>query len=203
LPIVIAYGFVIAIGAMLATVTGNSNPVKAFAIVVNNPYITVFVSAFIVMGAIAVNMVANIIPPTYVITLITKLKYKVAVTITGLLGLCSFPWVLVQDSSSKGLGMFILIYSAFLGPIVAILLVEYYILRKQKVNVADLYKEDGQFAGYNPAALLAMLLGAGAAFMKVELAWIIGLVVAGIAYFLLMKYAFKDSPFKKGTIFEK
>ena len=203
LPILIAYGFVLAIGAMLASATGISNPVKAFAIVVNNPYITVFVSAFIVMGAIAVNMVANIIPPTCVITLITKLKYKVAVTITGLLALCSFPWVLVQDSSAKGLGMFILIYSAFLGPIVSILLIEYYILRKQKVNVADLYNEDGPFAGYNPAAVLALLIGAGAAFTKVELAWIIGVVVAGIAYILLMKFAFKDSKFKKGTIFEK
>jgi len=203
LPILIAYGFVLAIGAMLASATGISNPVKAFAIVVDNSYITVFVSAFIVMGAIAVNMVANIIPPTYVITLITKLKYKVAVTITGLLALGSFPWVLVQDSSAKGLGMFILIYSAFLGPIVSILLIEYYILRKQNVNVADLYKEDGPFAGYNPAAMLALLIGAGAAFTKVELAWIIGVVVSGISYILLMKYAFKDSPFKKGTIFEK
>ncbi|MBU8877381.1 NCS1 family transporter [Bacillus sp. FJAT-29790] len=202
-PILIAYGFVLGIGAMLASATGISNPVKAFAVVVDNSYITFFVSAFIVMGAIAVNMVANIIPPTYVITLLTKMKYKVAVTITGLLGLCSFPWVLVQDSSAKGLGMFILIYSAFLGPIVSILLIEYYILRKQKVNVADLYKEDGPFAGYNPAAMLAMLIGAGAAFLKVELAWIIGVVVAGIAYILLMKFAFKDSKFKKGTIFEK
>ncbi|MGP7819326.1 NCS1 family transporter [Niallia sp. 01092] len=201
-PILIAYGFVLAIGAMLASATGISNPVKAFAIVVDNSYITFFVSAFIVMGAVAVNMVANIIPPTYVITLITKLKYKPAVTVTGLLGLVSFPWVLVQDSSAKGLGMFILIYSAFLGPIVSILLIEYYILRKQKVNVADLYKEDGPFAGYNPAAILAMLVGAAAAFVVVELAWIIGVVVAGIAYLLLMKYAFKGSKFKKGTIFE-
>ncbi|MGE8081134.1 NCS1 family transporter [Peribacillus loiseleuriae] len=202
-PILIAYGFVLTIGAMLASATGNSNPVKAFAIVVDNSYITVGVSAFIVLGVIAVNMVANIVPPTYVITLLTKLKYKTAVTITGLLALVSFPWVLVQDSSAEGLGLFILIYSAFLGPIVSILLIEYYILRKQKVNVADLYKEDGPFAGYNPCAILAMLIGAGAAFMKVELAWIIGVVVAGIAYILLTKFTFKDSKFKKGTIFEK
>ena len=176
---------------------------KAFAIIVDNPYITVFVSAFIVLGVIAVNMVANIIPPTYVITLLTKLKYKIAVVITGLLALCSFPWVLVQDSSARGLGMFILIYSAFLGPIVSILLVEYYILRKQKINVDDLYKEDGPFTSYNPCALIAMLVGAGTAFLKVELSWIIGFVVAGIAYLLLTKFAFKDSKFKRNTIFEK
>lgn len=202
LPILIAYGFVLCIGAMLASATGISNPVKAFAIVINNSYITLFVSIFIVMGAVAVNMVANIIPPTYVITLITKMKYKKAVTLSGLLALGTCPWVLVQDSSAEGLGMFILIYSAFLGPIVSILLLEYYVLRKQTIDIKELYKEDGQFSGYNPCAIIAMLIGAGAAFMKVELAWIIGFVVAGIAYMILMKYAYRDSKFKKGTIFE-
>ncbi|PLT32677.1 NCS1 family transporter [Bacillus sp. V5-8f] len=203
LPILIAYGLTLTVGAMLASATGNSNPVKAFAIIVDNSYITVFVSAFIVLGVIGVNMVANIIAPAYVITLLTKLKYKPAVVVTGLLALCSFPWVLVQDSSAEGLGIFILIYSAFLGPIVAILLVEYYILRKQKVNVHDLYVKDGPFSGVNPAAVIAMLIGAGTAFIVVQLAWIIGLVLGGISYYLLMKYAFKNSKFKTGTIFEK
>jgi NCS1 family nucleobase:cation symporter-1 len=203
LPIFIAYGFTLTIGAMLAAATGISNPVKAFAEVVDNSYITVFVSAFIVIGAVAVNMVANIIPPAYVITLLTKLKFKPAVIVTGLLALGTCPWVLVQDSSAKGLDLFILIYSAFLGPIVSILLIEYYFLRKQKVNVLDLYDQNGPFAGFNPAALLAMLIGAGAAFIKVELAWIIGVVVAGIAYLCLTKFAFKNSPFKIGTIYEK
>ncbi|YCA44022.1 NCS1 family transporter [Bacillus sp. JZ8] len=201
-PITIAYGFVLTIGVMLASATGISNPVKAFAVVVDNPYITVGVSAFIVIGAVAVNMVANIVPPTYVITLLTKMKYKAAVIVTGLLALCSFPWVLVQDSSANGLNLFVLIYSAFLGPIVSILLVEYYILRKQKVNIDDLYKKDGPFSGVNPCALIAMLAGASAAFVEVDLGWIIGVVVGGVSYILLMKFTFKNSKFKKGTIFE-
>jgi NCS1 family nucleobase:cation symporter-1 len=201
-PIVIAYGFVLTIGAMMAAATGISNPVKAFAVIVDNPYITVFVSAFIVVGAVAVNMVANIVPPAYVISLVTKLKYKASVVITGLLALCSFPWVLVQDSSAQGLNTFILIYSAFLGPIVAIMLVEYYILRKQKVDTAELYLDNGSFRGYNPSALLAMLIGAGAAFLLVDIGWIIGFTTAGLSYLLLSKFAFKGSSFKKGTIYE-
>ncbi|MBY0206017.1 NCS1 family nucleobase:cation symporter-1 [Paenibacillus intestini] len=201
-PIVIAYGFVLTIGAMMAAATGISNPVKAFAVIVDNPYITVFVSAFIVIGAVAVNMVANIVPPAYVISLVTKLKYKASVVITGLLALCSFPWVLVQDSSAQGLNTFILIYSAFLGPIVAIMLVEYYILRKQKVDTAELYLDNGSFKGYNPSALLAMLIGAGAAFLLVDIGWIIGFITAGLSYLLLSKFAFKGSSFKKGTIYE-
>ena len=203
LPIFIAYGFIITIGVMLASVTGNSNPVKAFAIVVDNTYITLVVSTFIVLGTIAVNIVANIIPPAYVITLLTKANYKLAVTITGLLAIASFPWILVQDTSAQGLGLFILIYSAFLGPIVAILLVEYYLLRHQQININTLYDNKGQFAGYNPAAILAMLIGSAAAFYEVSLSWVVGFFVGGISYILLTKYAFKQSLFKKGTIFEK
>lgn len=203
LPITLSYGFVIVIGAMLASATGITNPAMALPVVIDNPYISVGVSAFIVLTVIATNMVANVVPPAYVITLLTKLKYKVSAIIAGLLALCAFPWLLVQESSATGLNMFVLIYSAFLGPVIAILLVEYYILRKQKVDLQDLYDEEGPYKGFNPAALLAMFIGAAAAFIEVDLAWIIGLVVAGISYYLLTKYAFKGSSFKKGTIFEE
>jgi nucleobase:cation symporter-1, NCS1 family len=202
LPITVAYGSVLAVGAMLAIVTGYTNPALALPALLDNEYATLFVSAFIVFGAIAVNMVANVVTPTYVIQLFTKLNYKIAVTITGLLAMVSFPWLLVKDSSAHGLDMFVLIYSAFLGPIVAILLLEFYVFRKQKVDVDELYKKDGNFAGWNPAALIALFVGAAAAFVKVDLAWIIGFVVAGILYYLITKFAFKGSRFKKDTIFE-
>lgn len=202
-PIVIAYGFILIVGAMVASVTGITNPPTALAEVIDNNFITIGVSAFIVLATIATNMVANIIAPTYVISLFTKAKYKVAVTVTGLLAMGSFPWLLVQDSNSKGLDMFIKVYSAFLGPIVAILLIDYYILRKQKVDIAELYQNDGVFAGFNPTAMLAMFVGAAFAFINVDLAWIIGFVVASIAFVLLSKFAFKDSRFKEGTIFKQ
>ena len=202
LPIAISYGSVIVVGAMLATATGFTNPARALPALIDNTFITIFISAFIVFGSVAVNMVANIVSPTYVIQLFTKLDYKIAVIITGLLGMVSFPWLLVQDSSAKGLDMFVLIYSAFLGPLVAILLVEYYLLRKQKVDIKKLYEKDGQFAGSNPAAFTAMLIGAAAAFSFVDLAWIIGFIVAGISYIIISKCAFKGSRFKKDTIYE-
>lgn len=202
-PILISYGFVLVVGAMVASVTGINNPPSALAVVIDNSYVTLGVSIFIVIATIATNMVANIIPPTYVITMFTKVNYKVAVTITGVLAMGAFPWVLVKEDSSRGLDMFILIYSAFLGPIVAILLVEYFILRKQKVHIEDLYDESGPYKGFNPTAMIAMFVGAGFAFINVDLAWLVGFIVAGITYLLLSKYAYKDSAFKKGTIYER
>lgn len=202
IPITLSYGFVIVIGAMLASATGITNPAIALPVVLNNDILAVAVSAFIVFTVIATNMVANVIPPTYVIQLLTKMKYKPAAILAGLLALAAFPWLLIQESSAAGLNMFVLIYSAFLGPVIAILLVDYYLIRKQKVDLKDLYNDEGSFAGYNPAGLIAMFVGAAAAFIVVDIAWIIGLVVAGVTYYLLTKYAFKGSSFKNGTIFK-
>lgn len=202
-PIVISYGSVIAVGAMLASATGYTNPALGLPALFDNVWIELFIAVFIVFGVIAVNMVANIVTPTYVIQLFTKLNYKVAVTITGLLAMVSFPWLLVQDDNAKGLDTFVLIYSAFLGPMVAILIVEYYLLRKQKIDIDELYKKDGDFSGTNYAAIVSMFAAAILAFFFVDLAWIIGFVAAGIIYPIISKNAFKGSKFKKGTIYEE
>lgn len=202
-PIIVAYGSVIVVGAMLASATGYTNPALGLPALFDNVYMQLFISVFIVFGSIATNMVANIVTPAYVIQLITKLNYKASVTITGVLAMGSFPWLLVQDDNAKGLDTFVHVYSAFLGPLIAILLVDFYIMRKQHIDIKELYKENGNFVGVNYAALLALGIGTAAAFVFVDLAWLIGLIVAGIAYPIITKTMFKGSKFKKGTIFEE
>ncbi|WP_249366793.1 NCS1 family transporter [Neobacillus rhizophilus] len=202
-PVTVTYFTVMSLGVMLAAATGLANPVQAFAKIVNNDYITFIVSVFVVLGAVAVNLIANIVPAAYIIQLFTKVKYKVSVVIAGLLAMVSFPWKLIQPGSSDGLRIFILTYSAFLAPITAILVVDYILLRKKKVDIHELYNPNGQFSGLNMAAVIAMVIGAASAFTVVDLGWPIGLVVGGISYYLLNKYGFKQSVFKKGTIFEK
>lgn len=203
LPIIVSYGSVIVVGAMLASATGYTNPALGLPALFDNVYMQLFISVFIVFGAIATNMVANIVTPAYVIQLFTKLNYKASVTITGLLAMGSFPWLLVQDDNARGLDTFVHVYSAFLGPLIAILLVDFYIMRKKHIDIEELYKKGGSFDGVNYAALLALGIGTAAAFVFVDLAWLIGLIVAGIAYPIITKTMFKGSRFKRGTIFEK
>lgn len=203
LPIIVSYGSVIVVGAMLASATGYTNPALGLPALFDNVYMQLFISVFIVFGAIATNMVANIVTPAYVIQLFTKLNYKASVTITGLLAMGSFPWLLVQDDNARGLDTFVHVYSAFLGPLIAILLVDFYIMRKKHIDIEELYKKGGSFDEVNYAALLALGIGTAAAFVFVDLAWLIGLIVAGIAYPIITKTMFKGSRFKRGTIFEK
>jgi NCS1 family nucleobase:cation symporter-1 len=50
-------------------------------------------------------------------------------------------------------------YSALLGPIAGILIADYWIVRKRELDVADLYRPNGRYAGFNPIALVALVLG--------------------------------------------
>ena len=46
------------------------------------------------------------------------------------------------------------------------------------------------------AAILAMFLGAIAAFLEVKLAWCLGFFIGGIAYYFLMKYTSLGAGFR-------
>ncbi len=202
-PVGVTYFTVMTLGVMLAAVTKNTDPVSAISTIFDNNVITFIVSFFVVLGAVGVNLIANIVPAAYIIQIFTKVNYKVAVVIAGILACFSFPWVLVSPESANGLHIFILTFSAFLGPITAILVVDYLILRQKKVDIKELYKTDGQFSGLNMAAIIATIIGTASAFIIVDIGWLMGFFVGGIAYYLLNKYGFKGSAFKKGTIFEK
>lgn len=184
IPILVAYGITILTGAMLAVVTGISSPVNAMGHLFGNGAITLFISIFIVLGVITTNMVANIMPPTYVLTNLLKIPQGWALAIVGALAAGSFPWLLVKNTSSAGLNTFIHAYSIFLGPMTAIILLEYYFERRQHVNLKHLYDSTTQLASrWN--APLALAIGAACALLQVDLSWFIGFAAGGISYFLL------------------
>jgi len=82
--------------------------------------------------------------------------------------------------------------------------VDYYLVRKTELNITDLYRRNGIYSGVNARAIIALLLGVlpnipgflvqmsiieGSGFL-VDLynyAWFIGLAIAGISYWILMR----------------
>lgn len=184
IPIGLAYGMTIVTGAMLAVVTGIASPVTAMAHLLNNGWVTVVISFFIVLGTITTNTVANIMPPTYMLTSLLKMPQQLATTIVGVLAIATCPWVLVQDSSAQGLALFIHLYSIFLGPMTAIILIEYYLHRHQHVDLSVLYDASKQPA-FTWRAPLALLLGAISAALIVNLSWFVGFFVGGLIYWKL------------------
>ena len=127
-------------------------------------------------------------PPTYVLMDVFKLKFRSATVIVGLLAFAAFPWELVKDDSAAGLQLFVQTYSAFLGPIFAIMAVDYYLIRRRTLDLDKLYDAHGPYRGINYAACIATLIGALVALNVSAVSWYASLLPAGLAYYLLMRH---------------
>lgn len=176
------------IGLMVSGATGVADPIKVFSSAVDNTPLLVITLLFIAFAQVTTNVLNNVVPPAYVLMDMFKLSFRKSAVLVGLLAFATFPWVLVRDESAAGLQMFVQTYSAFLGPIFAVLVVDYYVLRRRTLNLAALYDERGPYRGVNWAGIVASLLGAGVALSFPAVSWYASLLPAGIAYWALMNY---------------
>lgn len=176
------------IGLMVSGATGTADPIKVFSSAVDNTPLLVITLLFIAFAQVTTNVLNNVVPPAYVLMDVFKLSFKKSAVIVGLLAFATFPWVLVKDESAGGLQMFVQTYSAFLGPIFAVLAVDYYVLRRRTLDLAQFYAADGPFRGVNWAGFVAVAAGAVVALSLPSISWYASLLPAGITYFLLMKH---------------
>lgn len=184
LPVTIFMGM---IGLMVSEATGAVDPIDVFSNAVDNPVLLVVTLIFIAFAQVTTNVLNNVVPPTYVLMDMFNMKFRTAAVLVGLLAPATFPWLLVRDESADGLQTFVQIYSAFLGPIFAIMVIDYYFFRKQRLKVEELYDESGPFRGVNWAAVIAVIVGAACAAPFSDVGWYVSLVPAGLAYWVLMK----------------
>ena len=176
------------IGYMVSEATGVADPIQVFANAVDNTPLLMTTLLFIAFAQVTTNVLNNVVPPTYILMDVFKLKFRPATIIVGLLAFATFPWKLVNEESAAGLQLFVQTYSAFLGPIFAILVVDYYLIRKRTLNLQHLYDAQGPYSGLNYAALIATAVGAVVALTFSSVSWYASLIPAGLTYFLLMKH---------------
>ena len=200
LPVTLFMGL---IGLLVTAATGNSDPVEVFSTTMGSKFLTVVTLLFIAFAQVTTNVLNNIVPPAYVLMESFKMKWTHATILVGVLSACVMPWKLVTADSAAGLNLFTQFYSAFLGPIFAVMAVDFFILRKKKLDVNDMYDKKGPFKGINWAAIIAILVGSVCSLFIMELSWYISLIPTGVTYYLLMKAMPSSKSFCKGTIFEK
>lgn len=176
------------IGLLVTKVTGIANPVVGFAQIVPNKFVVVLTLVFIIFAQVTTNLLNNALPPIYALMDLVKLNFKKSSVIVGLAAFATFPWELIKESSAAGLNLFILIYSAFLGPIFAILVVDYYIIRKQEINLNDYYNPDGPYKGINYSAIGALIVGVVFSFLFVEISWLASIIPTAVTYYFLSMY---------------
>lgn len=176
------------IGLMVSGATGVNDPIQVFSSAVDNTPLLVVTLLFIAFAQVTTNVLNNVVPPTYILMDVFKLPFRTATIIVGLLAFGTFPWELVKAESSAGLQVFVQTYSAFLGPIFAVMVVDYFIIRRRTLDVGKLYDPQGPYRGVNYAAIFASLLGAMVALSLSSVSWYASLVPAGLSYYLLMRH---------------
>ncbi|WP_439862090.1 NCS1 family transporter [Pseudomonas sp. MBLB4136] len=176
------------IGLMVSGATGVNDPIQVFSSAVDNTPLLVTTLLFIAFAQVTTNVLNNVVPPTYILMDVFKLPFRTSTIIVGLLAFGTFPWELVREESSAGLQMFVQTYSAFLGPIFAVMVVDYFIIRRRQLDIGKLYDAQGPYRGVNYAAIIASLIGAAVALSLSSVSWYASLIPAGLSYYLMMRH---------------
>jgi NCS1 family nucleobase:cation symporter-1 len=158
-----------------------------------------------VVATLAVNIAANVVSPAndFANAFPRLIAFKTGGLITGILAILMQPWKLLADPSGY-IFTWLLGYSGGLGSIAGVLIADYWIVRRTRLSLEDLYVTDGVYrytAGWNLSAVVATLLGCALAwgglvvpFFKplYDYAWFVGFGVAFVVYVLLNAAALKS-----------
>ncbi|MEX3958842.1 NCS1 family nucleobase:cation symporter-1 [Trinickia sp. EG282A] len=152
------------------------------------------------------NLAANLVGPAYDFASLSpsRISYRMGGMITATIAIAMMPWKIL--SSTQGyIFTWLVGYSALLGPVAGVMIVDYFLVRRTKLDSAQLFEPDGIYAyknGWNPIAVVAFACGAipnlpgflktafPAAFPSVPgvfmqiytYAWFVGLIIASVVY---------------------
>lgn len=178
-----------------------TNPADIVALV-DNVWLTILAAVTFLLATLGINVVANFIPPAYSLSNInpSKISFKTAGIITAVAGfIIGALWVAVI--SNIGLPKFVDTLGALLAPLYGIIVADYYLVRKQKLNIADLYTTSSKGIywfnnGWNTRAIVAFSIAAVFSMATVWVpalatlagfAWIFGALLGGLFHWIAMK----------------
>lgn len=173
---------------------------------IDSPFWVVIAMVMIIIATLSTNTAANIVSPTndFQNMAPSKINQTRGVLITGAIGVLLMAWelfkklgVIESDVSVEAMYTgWLLGYSSLLGPIAGIMIVDYFLVKDQNLNLADLYLTDGEYSGINmagmiafaiPVALTVFSLVTGSLSWFYQYGWFTGSILGAIIYFAVAK----------------
>ncbi|MFN2501805.1 MAG: NCS1 family nucleobase:cation symporter-1 [Pyrinomonadaceae bacterium] len=183
------------------------DPVKLVA-QFSQPVIVAISMFTIVVATLSVNIAANVVSPAndFANAFPRYISFRTGGLITGTIGILMQPWKLLADPSGY-IFSWLLGYSGGLGSIAGVLIADYWLVRRKGLKLADLYRSNGIYAGWNWRAVAATLLGCFFAWIGLiipslrtlyDYAWFVGFGVAFVVHWALMKAVPPNEEFSQG-----
>jgi NCS1 family nucleobase:cation symporter-1 len=149
----------------------------------------------IVVATLSVNIAANVVSPAndFANAFPKLITFRRGGFITGVVGILMMPWKLLENPK-RYIDGWLVGYSGGLGSIAGVLILDYWIVKRRELQLADLYQADGAYAGWNWRGIVSTLAGCVAAWIGLVVpalrplysyAWFIGFAVAGGLYVAL------------------
>jgi nucleobase:cation symporter-1, NCS1 family len=163
--------------------------------------LTIIAAVTFFAATVGINLVANFVPPAYDLANLwpSKIDFRIGGLITAVAAFfIGALWVSVI--SKIGIAGFVNTLGAILAPVYGIMIVDFYLVKKQQLDIQQLFSSDpsGKYfydKGWNHKALIAFGLGAIFSISSVWVpalsflsgyAWVIGAVLGGIFYYVIM-----------------
>lgn len=185
--------FMLSLGIVSGAALGIWDPVQALIKLSPNPLAMVVLLTFVLLAQITTNLTINILPPALIFMNTFRIRWETAVLATGVLGTLSMPWLIMANS--EAFFGFILYYSALFGPVLGVMLADYFVLRRRTLDVDSLYVEGPASAfwyrgGFNVAGLLAVFVpGIVTMVWFLPTSWLLGVPAGFVLYLVLQPLA--------------
>ena len=123
-----------------------------------NPAVLMVAMLALCIATLATNIAANVVSPANDFAHLApkKISFRIGGLITGIVGILMMPWKLVADPNGY-IFTWLIAYSALLGPIGGILIADYFVCRRCKLNVTALYQADGEYRFTNGVSIIALI----------------------------------------------
>ncbi|NND26646.1 MAG: hypothetical protein EX254_00255 [Flavobacteriaceae bacterium] len=164
---------------------------------IKSPVVVVIAQIFMIIATLSTNIAANVIAPSNAFSNLypKRISFRTGGIITGLIGILIAPWWLLNEISG-----FLIFVSGLLGPVLGILIADYFVVRKKNLELSELYKVDGKYSygktGFSRAAMIALFIGVFLALIGYwipaldflySLSWFTGFIISFVIYVVLKK----------------
>lgn len=151
----------------------------------------------IIVATLSTNIAANVVAPANSFANLSpqRITFRTGGLVAGLIGIAIFPWKLLDMYQG-----WLITYSGLLGAVGGVIICDYLVLRRCRLSLPDLYREDGAYsyggAGVNGRAAIALAAGIAVALVGrlvpdlrflFDGAWFSAALVSFLIYLVLMR----------------
>ena len=159
-----AFAFIgVAVTSATIVIFGKAiwDPIELVSRIGRAPVI-IFAALVVLAAQLTTNMAANVVSPSNDFSNLSprRISYVTGGLITAVLGILMMPWKLYSDAAAY-IFTWLLGYSSLMGALGGILIADYWVIRKQRLQVDDLFRLHGRYTysnGFNPRAIVALVL---------------------------------------------